>query len=215
MKIDIIILSNGKTKELREMTQKTINSCHDSELNHDFNIIVFEQEDYQDWYSRAWTINYTCDFHYNKLMNAGIQLTDSEWIVLCNNDLIFHNGWLTECLKYDYLSMSPDMHPNGKGVKEGYQIGNKGEFKGWCIITNRKLYEEIGKIDESVNFHYSDHVFADQLKAKGIKHALIKGAYVEHLESMTLNTLSKEEHLKYCETQTEIYNNKPVELYEN
>lgn len=204
MIIDIIILSNGKTPELAEMTQQTINSCRDSELKHEFNVIVFEQTDIK--YSRAKTINYDCEFHYNKLMNIGIQLTKNEWIVLCNNDLIFHNGWLTECMKYDYLSMCPNHIKEEKGSREGYQVGNLGEVKGWCIITNRKIYEQIGKIDESVNFHYSDHVYSDQLRDKGIKHALIQGAYVEHLESITLKTLSETDRIKYCDDQSKIYN---------
>jgi len=205
MTIDVIILSNGKTPELIEMTQKCIDSCHDSETEHEFWIKVFEQTEHE--YESAETINYDCPFHYNKLMNIGIALTKHEWICLCNNDLIFHKGWLTECLKYKdkYMSMCPDEFNYGGEPEEGYKVGQRGQFKGQCILTNRKLYDIIGKIDESVNFHCSDHVMVDQIKKAGIKHALIKDAYVEHLVHATLKTCSGEEKIHYCDEQSRIY----------
>lgn len=208
MRVDVIILSNGKTPELRKTTQDSIDTCHASEKEHKFNIIVYEQVPFIK-YKKADTIHYVHPFHYNKLMNRGIEETKNEWVVLANNDLIFHEGWLTKCLESglenDYLSMSPNDKPNTQGIEEGYEIGIEGQVKGWCILTNRKLYEIIGKIDESVSFWYSDNVYADQLKEKGIKHGLIKEAYVQHLDGQTLKTCTENERQEYCDNQKKIY----------
>jgi GT2 family glycosyltransferase len=206
MVIDVIILSNGKTDELKEITQQSIDTCHSSEEDHTFNIVVYEQQPFIK-YKGALTVHYVEDFHYNRLMNRGIKETNNEWICLANNDLVFHKGWLTECLKHDYLSMSPNDKP-GEGIEEGYTISYDGQVKGWCILTQRKLYDIIGKIDESVSFWYSDNVYADQLKEHNIKHALIKKAYVEHLDSKTLKTTTEEERLELCDKQKEKYSQK-------
>ncbi len=205
MKIDVIILSNGKTKELREMTQQTIDTLHASEKDHEFDVLVFEQQ-HDVGYRQAFVINYHEPFHYNRLMNHGVEMATNEWIVLANNDLIFHRGWLTECLKHDYLSMSPNFKAvREQGVEEGHEIGVAGQVMGWCLLANRKVFDKIGKIDESVNFWYSDHVYADQLREAGIEHALVKGALVQHLDGKTLKTCTEEERLKYCDNQKKIY----------
>ena len=203
---DVIILSNGKTPELRKMTQQTIDSLHDSEVRHGFNAVVFEQQPHVD-YLEAKTFYYLEEFHYNKLMNKGISYTGNPWVCLANNDLIFYPGWFTECLKHkEYLSMSPNDKPDSSGgVDIGYDIGSQWQLKGWCILTQRKLYDIIGKIDESVNFWYSDNVYADQLKKAGIKHALVKSAYVQHLDSVTLKMCTESERQKYCDDQKKIY----------
>ena len=156
-KCDVIILSNAKTPELAQMTQETIDSLYESETEHEFNVIVFEQNKVPT-YLKAKTIKYDCDFHYNKLMNIGIDLTKNEWVCLCNNDLLFHKGWFSECIKHDYLSMSPN-EKQEEGIEEGYGI--RKQVKGWCILTKRELYKIIGRIDQSVSFWYSDNVYAD------------------------------------------------------
>jgi GT2 family glycosyltransferase len=217
MVVDVIILSNGKTKELQEMTQQTIDSCHASEEHVRFNILVYEQKPFVQ-YKKAKTVHYTEDFHYNRLMNRGIKETSNPWVCLCNNDLYFHKGWAKKCIsamaENNYLSVSPNhVKYAKKDIREGYRIGVAGEVKGWCLFLDRKLINIIGKLDESVTFWYSDNVYADQLKEKKIKHALIRHAYVQHLESVTLNQSPQEVYAKLTKEQEEVYNKKTGAKY--
>lgn len=207
MRVDIIILSNGKTPELRAMTQQTIDSCHKSESAIEFDILVFEQTKDIEYFDCT-TVHYDDDFHYNRLMNRGIEMTKNPYVCLCNNDLLFGHGWAEKCIRAmdegGYLSVSPNSVPYPvESIREGYGIAL--EVKGWCIFTDRKLYDTIGKIDESVSFWFSDNVYADQLKKHDIKHALVRHAFVKHLDGMTLNTVTPEYHRFLTEEQEEIY----------
>lgn len=209
MKVDIIILSKGDTPEKRKMTQETIDTCHASEEDIQFDILVYEGH-WGTTYKDCKTLHYTEEFHYNRLMNKGISDTNNPYVCLCNNDLIFMKGWASKIIKVmeegNYLSASPNHTPYAKeAIREGYRIGVCGEVKGWCIFTDRKLYEKIGKIDESVSFWYSDNVYADQLEAQGIKHVLVRNSFVKHLESVTLNEAPDEIKKKLTEDQGEIY----------
>ena len=51
--------------------------------------------------------------------------------------------------------------------------------------------DRIGGFDYPVNFWYSDNVYAEQLKAAGIKHALVGNSIVRHLESQSLRKVVK------------------------
>jgi len=210
--IDIIILSNGLDQYFREMTQTCINSCHASEETK-FNIIVYEQTDAK--YKNCTTINYDIPFHYNRLMNMGIESTNNPYICLCNNDLIFHKGWATECLElmkdYGVWSCSPSHKTNTRAHKNerwvrGYRIGIGGEVKGWCILCDRRVFDVIGKIDESVSFWYSDHVYAEQLEKHNISHILALNARVDHLFSKTLKEVPLEINHELTDKQQKIYN---------
>jgi GT2 family glycosyltransferase len=192
MKVDVIILSNGKTPELIAMCQKTIDTLHDSENKDEIEFFprVYEGTNGVT-YHNAVTINYDDEFHYNRLMNRGIDEAENRYILMANNDLIFHKHWARDCIdvmqKHGYLSVSPNhTRYEREDIREGYAISYYGEVKGWAILIDRQLMDKIGKIDESVNFWYSDNVYVDQLEVEGIKHALVRHAYVEHLESRTL-----------------------------
>jgi hypothetical protein len=67
---------------------------------------------------------------------------------------------------------------------EGYEIGM--QLTGWCIFTSKELWPVIGQLNEKHRFWFSDNVYAEQLKAKNIKHALICSIRVDHLGSQTL-----------------------------
>jgi len=205
MKVDIIILSKGDTEELKKMTQQTIDSCHASEKDIEFNIVVFEQI-HGVKYENCTTVNYIEDFHYNRLMNRGIAMSKNPYVCLCNNDLLFQKGWAEKCIKSGYLSCSPNHTTHlQESIREGYEISYNGEVKGWCIFIDRKLFDIIGKIDESVMFWYSDNVYADQLKKHNVKHALIRHATVLHLESKTLNLLDEKTKHEYTSGQFKLY----------
>jgi GT2 family glycosyltransferase len=200
--IDVIIVSNGKTPELREMTQRAVDSAKQ-------NVFVMEQTGHK--YENCRTIHYIRPFNYNGVLNEGIRVSGigyaNRYVALCNNDVLFHDGWAEEMIKqmeaHEAMSASPNDYMNawGHAVDEGYEISV--ELKGYCIVCDRRLFDIIGKLDEGVDFWYSDHIYADQLIKNGVKHILCLNARVEHLVSKTIN--EAEDYEKLTNGQREIY----------
>jgi GT2 family glycosyltransferase len=199
MNIDVIILSNAKTQELMELTQSTIKSCLRSETEIGFNILVFEQMPGINYLS-ATTCHITEDFNYNRFMNYGIEQTDSPYVALCNNDLVFSEGWASNIIRamktfnlYSASPLCPDStHKGSKIVDFGYN--NRHHMSGWCIMCDRRLFKIIGRIDEDFPFWFADNAYAEQLKKFNVKHALVRNSVVKHLGSSTLNTLDPTTH---------------------
>lgn len=200
MAIDIIILSNATNAALKRITQAAIDSCHASEKDIKFNILIIEQQA-DVFYEGAKSMHIFEPFNYNRFMNIGIDATKSsgnEYVCLCNNDLVFGKGWATELIKVmesEYLLSASPKCPYVKSQRYGspiaYGYRNHHEVSGWCLMTNRFLYEIIGPIDEEFPFWFADNAYSEQLKARGVKHALVKSSIVTHLGSKTLKTLDQ------------------------
>lgn len=145
------------------------------------------------------TLYYKTEFNYNWCLNLGFSVCTSRYTAFCNNDLLFESGWAKNAVeamqKGGYLSASPTPRHIFKGVHEGYKIGK--QLLGWCIITDREVFERIGRFDEAVTFWYSDDVYADQLKRAGIKHILVGNSRVKHLGSVTLRKIAAKKRVKY------------------
>lgn len=195
MTVDIIILSHSKTQPLLELTQRTIDSVHRSESNIQFNVIVIEQEAGV-VHSNCITHHISEPFNYNRFMNIGIAMTANEYVCLCNNDLVFEKDWCINIIgameSNNILSACPAQYLGKRGIEYGYN--NSRHMMGWCIMTNRKLYDKIGKINEGYPFWFADNVYAEQLKAHNIPHAVVNSSVVSHLGSSTLKTLSKQDN---------------------
>lgn len=142
------------------------------------------------------------EFNYNACLNFGILHTETEYIALCNNDIMFQKGWMSiiDTMKSNnILSASPfsnySHHRHGYkkdgSIHYGYWVGH--ELLGWCIVIHRDLIGIIGKLDESRKFWCSDDVYSDQLRKAGIKHMLDCGSVVDHIGggSKTLNTMPR------------------------
>lgn len=197
MTVDIIILSHAKTPELQQLTQNTVDSCNASETDIKFNILVLEQQDgvvYKD----CTTGFIKGEFNYNAFMNKGISLTSHEYVCLCNNDLIFEKGWCSNIIasmkKHNLLSSCPTQK-EFQAIEYGYNNGH--HMNGWCIMTNRKLYDIIGDIDTEFPFWFADNAYAEQLKKHNVKHAVVGYSVVKHLGSSTLKTLDENKHHEY------------------
>lgn len=214
MQIDIIIASRGE-KDLKQFTQNAIDSCHKSD-DIDFNILVIEQINGVQ-YSGATTINYDFPFNYNKCLNLGLSLTKNKYVCLCNNDLNFKDFWASNCIEAmkhtgcktssPFSTISIHAHKNRQCDKAiiSHKVGH--EFLGWCIMCDREIFDEIGIINENVEFWYSDNIFSEQLKKAGYEHCLVCNAIVDHVNmcSNTLNRLKSEQVDYYTSQQTYKY----------
>ena len=133
---------------------------------------------------------------YNKALNNGAKKGESEYIAFCNNDLVFHKGWLEHLIygleTYDSVSpWCPKTHMQwwGKYRKpnkpyRSYEVGKC--IAGWFIMMKRITWELIGGFDERFTFWYCDNSYCEQLKQNKLSHALIPNSKVTHLQSTTL-----------------------------
>lgn len=213
MNIDVIFLSDEKTSDL---TQVAIDTIKLSEENINFKIIVIEDSKHK--YAGVKNIKLTQEFNYNKHMNIGASMGTSEYIVFCNNDLVFSKGWFSEMLKYKKDCMSPkcpvDFRQMDKlePIVSSYEIGNV--FSGWCFVLKRTIWEEIGGLDEDFKFWFADNATVEQLKNIGVMPNLITNSLVTHLGSRTLKMLDVESQSKLTIEQSALfaskYKSKPI-----
>ena len=201
--VDIIILSYAKSDDLKKLTIESIDSLIRSEdpACVKFNVLVIESNKdiapYQ--YENSETIYPSESFGFHRYLNIGIRTTDSPFVCLCNNDLIFEKNWATEILKEmekDPLLLSaspycPRFHMD-RGF-EKYQSPitgyNNGILVGWCIFVNRDIFEIIGNLDEKFEFWYCDNDYSETLQLFKIKHCLISSSFVTHLSNESLKIL--------------------------
>jgi hypothetical protein len=207
--LDIIILSNAQTPELRKLTCQALESLTNSEDPNKvrFLIQVYESASTIPYsYPFCQTIFPRKPFNYNKFMNLGIKKGTASYVVLCNNDLIFQPGWASSILEtfrtYPELdSASPlceinhrelGIYPN-TGTYFGYEV--RKQIAGWCLFFKRSMLQKTGLLDERFRFWYADNDYANTLEKNKILHALVSSSLVDHLESQTLKTKSERERL--------------------
>ncbi|AMR31830.1 hypothetical protein A0256_10555 [Mucilaginibacter sp. PAMC 26640] len=207
--IDIIILSYAKDEHLKSVTIQTIDTLlasEDPEKIH-FNVIVMESNKalapYQ--FKNSTTVYPAEKFGFHKYLNLGIKMTDSPYVCLCNNDLIFHKGWASEivnAMDNDPAMLSavpycPNFHlkegfkPNGPPV-EGYF----GLLIGWCIFVKREIFDTIGMLDENFVFWYCDYDYSNTLEKFKVKNCLVPTSVVTHLGSESIIRVDSKEHKK-------------------
>lgn len=187
MTYDLIIVARSTSPRLIQMTQNCIDSAGAD------NVVLVETGNDTKYSGVNTYIQYEGGFNYNRALNRGLEVSKCDVKILANNDLIF----------YDWRSIGDDMinngfdsasawfkgshFPQGDFVYEGYGVAT--HLLGWCIFITKEAINKIGKLDESVDFWYSDNVYADQLKANGLKHGLFCNARVDHVGSQTLSTM--------------------------
>lgn len=193
--VDVIILSKARDRQGERMTQAAIDSCYFGSNGLPVNIMVVENGlSYH--YQHATTLFKRDRFNYNQFANMAASLGKAEWIMVANNDLTFHDGWLHNLIAAGNEVVSPHEpnDPRQKSIKENTLGDETGKhFSGWCFMIKRSLWEQIGKFDEDVTFWCSDDAVIEQVKAAGVMPMLVKNSIVDHNVSMTLRTASSNE----------------------
>lgn len=208
--VDVVMLSKARDSRTRNMTQAAVDSCFFGSNGLPVNIIVIESGlSYR--YNHATTIFKRDKFNYNEFANVGAALGTAEWIMIANNDLTFHDGWLHNLVAADHDVVSPH-EPNDPRQKHitanttGDVCGT--HFSGWCFMIKRELWERIGKFDEDVNFWCSDDAVIEQVKAAGVMPMIVKDALVDHNVSTTLRTVPDAEQAELKWRNVYIFNKK-------
>ena len=205
--IDIVFLSYSKNDYLKSLTIQSIETLLKSEdpSKIHFNIVVIESNKtlapYQ--FENSITIYPNEEFGFHRYLNIGIKATSNPYICLCNNDLIFHEGWASEILnamdnEETILSVSPfcpithtrSGFKKDIGLVEGYET----LFSGWCFFVKRSIFDIIGLLDENFIFWYADHDYLRTIQKYNIKNYLLTSSFVTHISSAT--TVEMEETIR-------------------
>ena len=207
--VDIVFISNADLTG-QQMTQNAIDSAIKGANSLQVNCIVIESKQGVT-YQNAKTYRLDEPFNYNRYLNYGAKNGSSTWIMFCNNDLLFENGWLHALISADHPIVSPisKRDPRQKDCQEnetGYQCGR--HLSGWAFMMSRDLWNRIGMLDEDFDFWYADNSLIGQLKAIDIEPMLVPLSRVDHLESKTLNTKPRHNRNDLMWSKLALYNQK-------
>ncbi|WP_437883884.1 glycosyltransferase family 2 protein [Pseudomonas sp. LRF_L74] len=195
----IVILSYAQDESLKCMTNNAINTLNESCLPENTQIVVVESNRKTPPYQQenVKTVYLDPPFNFNKYMNYGISITQSKYVALCNNDLVFSKNWMVEIQKafdenpdvYSISPACPDHHPKqGFPLDSGIYLGHRvwKEVAGWCLVFKREMLEITGYLDERFYFWFADDDYARTLEKYQVKHALLTSSHVRHLDKRTL-----------------------------
>jgi GT2 family glycosyltransferase len=188
------------------MNNNCINSLNSSSDQHSFNILLIETESTQEYnykQSNVTVIQPKIDFNYNKFLNIGLKECKNDWILISNNDTIYHKNFLENMLlanEFDneILSMSPiddgwiRHNEFNRSINIYYGYRTSYELAGWSILVNKKVLDVIGEFDEEFTFWYQDNDYANNLIKHNIKHALITNSKVTHLLNKSHDLIEEE-----------------------
>ncbi|HHG85302.1 MAG TPA: hypothetical protein ENJ82_11205 [Bacteroidetes bacterium] len=201
--IDVVMLAYTLDEEVFAMTTAAIHSLRASEPEIHFRVLVLESN--VKWPEMGW--NYDAEtqvhipdipFNFNQFNNIGREMTQADWVVFSNNDVVFQPGWCSALLKANaenpaLRSLCP-VDPKAKYTLPGtfspqvtYQIGYlvRVTFTGWCFMVQRSVFAETGPFDPRFDYYFADDDFAMSLRKHNILNAAIPAAQVNHLGHIT------------------------------
>ncbi len=205
--LDVLILSNTINDIIYEMNVSCIDSLFESESfdKYDISVLLIESNKESSYVYRTGVQLIVPDgeFNYNKYINIGLSYSNSDFVALCNNDIIFYKNWFSEIVKFhnqnnDVLSFSPFDRTNKYTPSDEYKFpfsyfgfGVRKEVAGWCIVVKRKIFNIIGSFDEMFDFYYVDDDYAMTLRKYALKHVLLTNSEVKHLGGKVSQAIKK------------------------
>jgi hypothetical protein len=208
--VDVVILSKATDPATRRMTQRAVDTCFNGSNGLPVNITVVESGT-ATAYRNATVTRVPGRFNYNASANHAIGLGTAEWVMVANNDLIFHDGWLHHLITAGNDLVSPrapgdprqaDITSNTLGDVCGKHLS------GWCFMLRRTLWEKIGGFDTDVTFWCSDDVVIEQCKTAGVTPMIVHDAVVEHAVSATLRTFTGRDYDDLTWRNVHVFNSK-------
>lgn len=217
MEADVIILSNTKTEELFKILKQTVDSLHDREPEHTFNVLIIESNKelsstFTDRLAqiRGKFIIPKVDFNYNQFLNIGLRECKSDYIVISNNDIVYYDNWFTNILKQfekdpKLMSAAPidrkwhrhseEHFSSSKEIHIGFRTSY--ELPGWCFVVKKEVFKILGTFDERFKFYYQDNDWAELYRLHNVKHGLCTTSHIHHLLSKSHNLLTGDDRKLY------------------
>ena len=196
VKMDVVMVSDGRKPDLYAMTQKAI----DSIAGNNVNIIVVEKANVS--YKNADRIPQSKPFNYNGCLNKGAKFGNAALICFTNNDVVFPEGFMDKIIEIQTNTKAEVIN-----VKNQNGFMHNSIISGFCFIMTRRAYEKIGKLDDDYQFWCADNATSEQIK----EHTLLEfrsDVKVTHLTSVSLNKLDKQTQSQYKEVCVKKFNRK-------
>ena len=143
-----------------------------------------------------------------KATNAGISASEAPYVVLMNNDTEAVPGWLEklshplrnnkEIMVSGPLTTTPDSWQGSYPKNRiGYVIRERGMLAFFCSMFNRKIFDEVGLLDERFGLGFGDDDdYCRRILTAGYKMALVQDLIIPHHHRSTFKKLFPEDKIK-------------------
>ena len=213
--IDIVIPNYNGNKYLR----KCIDSLY-TQTYSDFRIIIIDNGSSDSDYK--WLNNYENlifkrldkNYGFDKAVNEGIKLSNSEYVVLLNNDTVAKEDWLenlinciksddkifsvcSKMIRYDDKNIIDDAGDEYNILGWGYKLGDGQHISTYtktkevfsscagAAIYRRSILDEIGYFDNQFFAYMEDIDISYRAKIHGYKNIYCSEAHIYHIGSAT------------------------------
>lgn len=199
--LSVIILSYAIDNEIYQMNCRCIDSLLSSEQWKDGELdILLIESNKQVSYIYPDIVRVLVpheQFNFHRFFNIGIENTKGEYLAFCNNDIVFEKNWWSEIMKVkqanpkfmcfspldrSYPMMSEEVMPSSKEYYIGWE--NKKHFAAWCFVWERKVFDIIGKFDETFDFYSADDDELMSLRKYAIPNVLVTASEVKHISQV-------------------------------
>lgn len=200
-KLSVIILSYALDDEIYQMNRRCLDSLYESESWAEGQLqVVLIESNKQNPYTYDEMVEVLIPeerFNFHRFFNIGLARTESEFVAFCNNDIVFAKGWFSSImavkqnhpefmcfspLDRSYPLMSEDLLPSSKEYYIGWT--NKKHFAAWCFVWERKVFDVVGKFDETFDFYSADDDELQTLRYYAIPNAVVTHSEVKHLSQV-------------------------------
>lgn len=203
--LDVIITTNSKNESFVKMTNNAIMSLRNSVGGDKFKIIIVETNSEAEEYEEAnITVKPNEPYQCNKFYNLGAKHSNSEYLLVANNDTLFDvNWWIqmkkafeenkldTACLQC--TNEQPDIY--NRWFKQKHTFKNLDGYdwffgQAWCITSN--VRDWLFPLDENIHFYFNDDDMVMRFKEKNCKHQLVYKSKMQHLQGKSHEILKEE-----------------------
>lgn len=200
-KLSVIILSYAIDNEVYEVNCRCLDSLRASEewQNGELEIVLIEsnKKNPYTYGSDVKVVIPNEKFNFHRFLNIGVNKSDGEFVALCNNDIVFEKNWWSAIMKVkqtnpkfmcfspldrSYPMMSEEVMPSSKKYYIGWE--NKKHFAAWCFVWERKVFDIIGKFDETFDFYSADDDELMTLRKYAISNVLVTASEVKHISQV-------------------------------
>lgn len=209
-KLSVIILSYALDEEIYKMNCRAIESLLESEswADGESEILLMESnKDARYEYDSHVQVQVQDEkFGFHRFFNIGLDNTNGDYVAFCNNDIVFQPGWWSAIMEVkrkhpEYMCFSPvdSSYPlmaeeiaKGKECEIGWE--NKRHFAAWCFVWERKVFDTIGRFDETFDFYSADDDELQTLHYNAIPNVLVINSEVKHLSQVVTNKIGLEKY---------------------
>lgn len=211
--LSVIILSYALDDEVFRMNCQCLTSLFDSEPWREGRLQVLliesnKQNPYQ-YDERVEVLVPDERFNFHRFFNLGLERTNGEFVAFCNNDIVFGEGWFSSIMEVkhqhpEFLCFSPldrsypKMDEDTLPSTRDYYIGweNKKHFAAWCFVWERKVFDIIGKFDETFDFYSADDDELQTLRYYAIPNVVVTHSEVKHLSQVVTSKAGRQDQYK-------------------